>query len=107
MIGDRARDQGDWMEMSQAMVDAGAVAMEAAQAKNIDALVDAGNPARPVIKATGSKAARMSSAAQDLARERGRGLLANKIVWSSGLKPAIRCSPRQTKALTSTLFRRI
>ena len=44
MIGDRARDQGDWMEMSQAMVDAGAVAMEAAQAKNVDALVGAGNP---------------------------------------------------------------
>lgn len=42
MIGDRARDRGDWMKMSQALVDVGAVALKAAEAKNPQALFEAG-----------------------------------------------------------------
>ena len=43
MIGNRAKDTGDWMKMSQEMVDAGAVALKAAESRNVDALIDAGN----------------------------------------------------------------
>ena len=42
MIGKRARDKGDWMKMSQALVDAGVVALKAAEAKNPEALFEAG-----------------------------------------------------------------
>jgi len=42
MIGDRARDKGDWMKMSQALVDAGVVALKAAEARNPEALFEAG-----------------------------------------------------------------
>ncbi len=42
MIGSRARDQGDWIKMSQALVDVGVVALKAAEAKNPEALFDAG-----------------------------------------------------------------
>jgi len=42
MIGNRARDRGDWMKMSQALVDVGAVALKAAEAKNPQALFEAG-----------------------------------------------------------------
>jgi hypothetical protein len=42
MIGDRARDQGDWIKMSQALVDVGVVALKAAEAKNPEALFEAG-----------------------------------------------------------------
>ena len=42
MIGDRAKDKGDWMKMSQALVDAGVVALKAAEAKNPEALFEAG-----------------------------------------------------------------
>ena len=42
MIGDRARDRGDWMRMSQALVEAGVVALKAAEAKNPEALFEAG-----------------------------------------------------------------
>ena len=42
MIGDRAKDKGDWMKMSQALVDVGVVALKAAEAKNPEALFEAG-----------------------------------------------------------------
>ena len=42
MIGDRARDKGDWIKMSQALVDVGVVALKAAEAKNPEALFEAG-----------------------------------------------------------------
>jgi hypothetical protein len=42
MISGRARDQADWMKMSQALVDAGLVALKAAEAKNPEALFEAG-----------------------------------------------------------------
>lgn len=38
MIGSRVKDPGDWMKMSRAMVDASAVALKAAQAKDADAM---------------------------------------------------------------------
>ena len=38
MIGNRVKDAGDWMKMSRAMVDASAVALKAAQAKNAEAM---------------------------------------------------------------------
>ena len=41
MMGTRARDKGDWMKMSQALVDVGVVALKAAEAKNPDALFEA------------------------------------------------------------------
>ncbi len=43
MIGSRAKDQDAWMRMSQALADAGAVALKAAEAKNVDAVLEAGN----------------------------------------------------------------
>lgn len=43
MIGDRAKDEETWTKASRAMVDAGAVALQAAAARDADALVDAGN----------------------------------------------------------------
>jgi hypothetical protein len=43
MLGSRAKDQGDWMKMSRALVDAGALAVKAAQEKNAAALNDAGD----------------------------------------------------------------
>ena len=43
MIGSRAKDQGDWIKASQAMVDAATVAFRAAEAKNVDALIEAGD----------------------------------------------------------------
>ena len=42
LIGDRARDKGDWIKMSQALVDVGVVAMKAAETKNPEALFEAG-----------------------------------------------------------------
>ena len=42
MIGDRAKDQGGWIKMSQALVDVGMVALKAAEAKNPEALFEAG-----------------------------------------------------------------
>ena len=41
MIGDRARDQGEWIKMSQALVDVAVVALRAAEAKNPEALFEA------------------------------------------------------------------
>ena len=38
MMPGRARDEGDWIKYSRAMLDAGASAFKAAQAKNIEAI---------------------------------------------------------------------
>ncbi len=43
MIGDRAKDQGDWIKAAQALTEAGTVAFKAAEAKNVDALIEAGD----------------------------------------------------------------
>lgn len=40
MIGERAADRTTWMKMSLALVDAGMVALKAAEAKNVDALIE-------------------------------------------------------------------
>jgi hypothetical protein len=42
MLGDRAKDHDAWWRMSRALVDAGAVALQAAEEKNVQALFDAG-----------------------------------------------------------------
>ena len=42
MLGDRAKDNAEWMKIAQALVDAGVVALKAAEAKNPAALFDAG-----------------------------------------------------------------
>ncbi len=42
MIGPRARDKGEWTKMSPALVDAGVAALKAAEAKNPEALFEAG-----------------------------------------------------------------
>lgn len=42
MMKGRAQDQGDWIKMSQALVDVGVVALKAAEAKNPEALFEAG-----------------------------------------------------------------
>ena len=42
MMGNRAKDRDDWMKMSQALTDAGVVALRAAEAKNPAALFEAG-----------------------------------------------------------------
>jgi hypothetical protein len=41
MIGARAKDRRGWMKMSRAMVDAAALALKAAQARDITALMEA------------------------------------------------------------------
>jgi len=43
MLGDRARDHDAWWRMSRALVDAGAVALAAAERKDAEALFDAGD----------------------------------------------------------------
>jgi len=43
MIGDRAKDQGEWMRMSLALVDAGTAAFQAAEAKNVEGVMMAGD----------------------------------------------------------------
>lgn len=43
MLGDRAKDHDAWWRMSRALVDAGAVALEAAEKKDVQALLDAGD----------------------------------------------------------------
>ena len=42
MIGDRAKGEGPWMIMSQALVEAARVAFEAAEAQDADAIFDVG-----------------------------------------------------------------
>ena len=55
MIGGRARDKGDWMKMSQALVDVGVVALKAAEAKNPEALFEAGGQVHDVCEQCHSK----------------------------------------------------
>jgi hypothetical protein len=43
MIGSCARDTGDWMTMSQALVDAGVAALEAVEARDVDGVLAAGD----------------------------------------------------------------
>ena len=43
MIGDRAKDAGEWIKAAQALIEAGTVAFKAAEAKNVDALIEAGD----------------------------------------------------------------
>ena len=43
MIGSRAKDRGEWMKQSQALVDLGTVAVKAAEAKDVDAVSKAGD----------------------------------------------------------------
>ena len=42
MIGKRAKDQGDWMKMAQGLIEAGVAATKATEAKDVQALFDAG-----------------------------------------------------------------
>jgi hypothetical protein len=42
MLGSRAVDRGDWIKMSQALVDAGTVALRATETKNVEALFGSG-----------------------------------------------------------------
>ena len=42
MLGDRARDQETWMRMSQGMVEAGMLAVEAAQNQDVEAIYGVG-----------------------------------------------------------------
>jgi hypothetical protein len=42
MTGSRAIDQGDWIKMSRALADAGMAALKAADAKNTDGILGAG-----------------------------------------------------------------
>ena len=44
MIGDRARDTQGWMRMSQGLIDAGALALEAVESKDPDAVFAVGEP---------------------------------------------------------------
>lgn len=43
LMGSRAVDNGDWITMSQAMIDAGKVALQAAQAKSAEQLLESGD----------------------------------------------------------------
>ncbi len=43
MLGSRAKDEGAWMTMSQAMIDAAVAALKAAEAKDVDAVLEAGD----------------------------------------------------------------
>jgi hypothetical protein len=42
LIGSRAVDQGDWVKMSQALIDAGRLALRATQAKSADQVMAVG-----------------------------------------------------------------
>jgi hypothetical protein len=43
MLEGRARDREEWMNRSRALVEAGSVALEATEARNVTALLDAGD----------------------------------------------------------------
>ena len=43
MMDGRRKDEGLWMELAGAMADAGANALSAAEARNVDGVLDAGN----------------------------------------------------------------
>jgi hypothetical protein len=51
MLEGRAKDKGDWMKFSTALADAAAAALRAAEAKNLDALLEAGDRIVPVCEA--------------------------------------------------------
>ena len=51
MVDGRAKDKGDWMKFSAALADAAAAALKAAQSKNLDALLEAGDQIVPVCEA--------------------------------------------------------
>jgi hypothetical protein len=44
LLGDRAIDTGDWVTMTKAMMEKGQAALKAAQAKDKDAILEAGGP---------------------------------------------------------------
>ncbi len=44
MMGSPAKDKDVWMKYSRELVDAGAVALKAVEAKNVDAVIQAGDP---------------------------------------------------------------
>jgi hypothetical protein len=44
MMAPRAKDGGDWMKMSQDLVDKAAIALRAAEGKNVEGLYDIGGP---------------------------------------------------------------
>jgi hypothetical protein len=44
MMGNRAVDRGEWLKMSQALIDGGLLALKAIDAKDADALSSAGEP---------------------------------------------------------------
>ncbi|MBI2149801.1 MAG: hypothetical protein HYU27_04255 [Acidobacteria bacterium] len=44
MMGSPAKDKDVWMKYSRELVDAGAVALKAVEAKNVDAVIQAGEP---------------------------------------------------------------
>ena len=48
MLAGRAKDNGAWMKLSRELVDSGVVALKAAEAKNVDALLKAGDVIVPV-----------------------------------------------------------
>ena len=43
MIGERAKDKGPWIKASEALIDAGSKAFQAAETKNVDAIMEAGD----------------------------------------------------------------
>ena len=43
MIGSRAKDQGDWMKAARGLIDSATVVFRAAEARNVDALNEAGD----------------------------------------------------------------
>ena len=51
MLDGRAKDRGDWMKYSSAMADAAAAALKAAEARNVDGLLEAGDRIVPVCEA--------------------------------------------------------
>jgi cytochrome c553 len=55
MIAGRAKDTGDWMSHSLALVEEGAAALRAAEKKNPDALLAAGDKIVPVCMACHEK----------------------------------------------------
>ena len=55
MIGSRAKDQGEWMKQSQALLDLGSAAFKAAEAKDVDAVSKAGDEIYEVCEGCHSK----------------------------------------------------
>jgi hypothetical protein len=51
MLEGRAKDNGNWMKFSTALADAAAAALKAAETKNVDGVLDAGDRIVPVCEA--------------------------------------------------------